>query len=58
MADEPKTKVEFKQFSGMTSNVNPHLVEPGAMIEQVNCRSQRIGELVVRKGLREVTFDN
>lgn len=58
MTDEPKAKVEFREFPGMTSNVNPHRVEPGAMLEQVNIRAGRVGELKVRSGLREVTFDS
>lgn len=56
--DEPKVKVSFREFQGMTSNVNPHRVEPGAMLEQTNCRTARAGELVVRSGYREVTFDS
>ena len=60
MADtnQIKAKVDFAEFTGMTSNVNPHRVEPGAMLQQVNCASSRVGELVCREGLRVVTFDN
>ena len=58
MADEIKVRpVDYLEFLGMTSNVNPHRVEPGAMLLQVNCASERAGELVGRRGLREVTFD-
>ena len=59
MADEVKVKpVDFLEFAGLTSNVSPHRVEPGALLEQVNCASERAGELVVRRGLRAVTFDS
>jgi len=57
MAEEAPTAVEITTFKGMTSNANKHRLEPGVSVEQVNCNSQKAGELTVREGFRPVTFD-
>ena len=58
MADEAPVVTRIREFVGLTTNANPHRLPPGAMVEQVNAHSPRVGELVGREGLREVTFDN
>lgn len=54
--DEPQ-QVVIREFQGMVSNRNPHNLEPGRMIAQVNCLVRRPGELMVRGGLREQVSD-
>ena len=58
MAEESPSAVENKVFSGQVSNANPHRLEPGKSVEQVNCQCEKAGELVVRKGFRSISFDN
>lgn len=58
MADKAKEAVEFKDFLGMASNVNPNDVGPGAAQDQRNVCCIRQAELQVRKGLAEVTFED
>lgn len=54
MAEAAKTGVEF-QFEGLFSNLsNP---KPGQAQVQVNCLSDRLGQLVTRPGLQELSFD-
>ena len=38
-------------------NVDPRDIPPGAAEVQVNCCSLVLGELTVRRGLQEVTFE-
>lgn len=58
MADEAETGEKVREFPGLVTNANPHRIPVGATVEQTNCSSPRAGELDVRTGLREVTFDN
>lgn len=44
-------------FPGMMTNVDPRDLPAGAAEEQVNATCVVIGELRVRLGVREVTFD-
>ena len=57
MAMEEEVQVEVRDFKGMVSNRNPHTLEPGQAVLQVNCLSRRPGELTVRGGLRLQTWD-
>lgn len=45
-------------FPGMMSDVDPRDIPAGAAEEQVNICSMVPGELRVRLGLQEVTFDS
>lgn len=58
MADEESPEVHMRDFVGMTSNMNPHNLQPGAMVSQVNLLVRRPGELVARGGLREQQGDS
>jgi hypothetical protein len=54
-----KAEAEILQstFTGMVSNVNPKDLRPGQAALQINVTAIRHGELSVRRGLRELTFD-
>lgn len=54
-----KADVEFKMssFLGMVSNVNRTDLRPGQSFLQINVTAVRHGQLEVRLGLRELTFD-
>lgn len=54
---EPRAQLEIADFSGMASNVDPTDVQPGVSRLQVNVHSIRRGELAIRRGLRELSFD-
>ncbi len=49
--------IRVDNFSGLVSNVNPRAVKPGGAVEQRNVTVTRLGELAVRRGLRELVFD-
>ena len=53
-----EAEVTVSSFQGMVSNVDPHDVEPGQSVSQVNVLSHRQGELVLRGGIREATYDS
>jgi hypothetical protein len=57
MADAPRSTVEAKDFSGLVTNADPADIPVGAAEDQVNCASMTLGELQVRLGYRQVTFD-
>lgn len=50
-------RVVIGDFGGFRSNVDPHDVEPGVAIQQINAMSWKPGELRVRPGFRVVRFD-
>lgn len=58
MADIARPSVQIVDFDGLMENVDPRDVPDGAAEEQVNATCFRFGELSVRNGLREVTFEN
>jgi hypothetical protein len=49
--------VTVRDFVGMAPNRDPHDVEPGQSVHQVNCGVGPQGELRVRLGLAVVRFD-
>lgn len=49
--------VEIMDFPGMITNLDERDLPPGAASEQVNVCSLIGGELQVRRGIREVTFE-
>jgi len=57
MKQEPKARLQMRDFPGQQSNLDPLDVEPGGAVEQVNLKCVRTGELRVRGGLRQVTFE-
>ena len=64
MSEPAKTNVEMTDFPGLVLNVAGRDLPPGAAGEQTNlaCLSiggiGGIGELCVRRGYRQVTFEN
>lgn len=57
MAEKALAEVMIKDFSGMASNVDPTDLRPGLAVLQVNVKSIRKGELILRRGLQELSFD-
>ena len=57
MSDQPQKSVSIRQFPGLVTQADPHDTNPGAASVQINIRSDRPGELNVRRGMRLVEFD-
>jgi len=57
MAQPAQTAVDVRQFQGMFSNADPHDLPPGMSVVQVNAAVIIVGQLQVRRGLRELKFD-
>lgn len=53
----PDDQVTIADFGGYMPNSDPHDLEPGMSIRQVNAMSWKPGELRVRPGFRVVQFD-
>jgi hypothetical protein len=56
MDNQPTLPIE--SFQGLYSNHDPNDLEPGQAQAMLNCWSPRPGELLVRPGLREMTWDS
>lgn len=54
----PRTSVELMDFPGLVTDVDPIDFEPGMAQDQVNAVSIVRGELQVRRGYRQVQFEN
>ena len=57
MGVEAKEVVEIKDFRGMASNFDPNDISPGTSQVQTNVNGLQRGQLEVRRGMREVTFE-
>lgn len=57
MAELAKEKVEIRDFPGLASDLDPQDIGPGAAEEQVNVTSDVTGELNVRLGYRQLSFE-
>ena len=57
MAEPAQTVVEIRDFRGMASNYDPNDITPGASQLQINVNGLQRGQLEVRRGMREVTFE-
>jgi len=57
MGEKPLSEREHTKFGGMVSSIDPHDVPPGQSVLQINGTAVRPGELVVRGGLKELSFD-
>ena len=53
-----KQSVELRDFPGLVTNLDPHDLPPGAAQVQINVVSIVSGELQVRLGIKEVTFED
>lgn len=49
--------VTIEVFQGLHSAQDPYDLAPGQAMEQVNCWSPLVGQLVIRPGIREMTSD-
>lgn len=58
MSDTPRVSVEMADFPGLVLNVDRRDLPPGAAEEQTNLACLSVGELSVRRGYREVTFES
>jgi hypothetical protein len=54
---EEDRSVTIRHFDGMAPNSDPHDVQPGTSLHQVNVVAGPPGELRVRLGCRNVKFD-
>ena len=57
MGEPAKAEVSIKDFRGMGSNYDAKDLPPGLSKIQINVNGFRRGELLVRRGLREITFE-
>lgn len=53
----PKNVVQMRDFPGLVVSVDPHDVEPGVAVIQVNVTSQNPGMLKTRMGWRVCVFE-
>lgn len=51
-------QVMIREFKGFQPNADPHDLEPGVSIRQVNVSAQRPGELRVRAGFATIRYDS
>lgn len=54
----PLRQIEMNDFPGLMLNTDADDIPPGAAREQVNVASSILGDLVVRSGYRQVTFED
>lgn len=58
MGKPAENTVFLEDFLGLVNNVDDRAIPPGAGQIQINCCCIRMGELEVRWGLRQLTFDS
>jgi hypothetical protein len=58
MGEPARKSVEIRDFQGMASNMDPTDIKPGTSQLQVNVNGYKRGQLEVRRGLREITFES
>ncbi len=58
MGQAAKTRVEIRDFQGLSIGDDSIDMEPGQSDDQVNAVSVGQGSLEIRRGYREVTFEN
>jgi hypothetical protein len=57
MAETPKSLVEIIDFPGLMEDQDPYDFEPGGSSIQVNACCIAAGQLDIRHGSRQVTFE-
>ena len=57
MGQKAKDSVPIMDFGGLVTNVERHDARNGTSPEQINLCCIRVGELRVRAGWQEVTFE-
>lgn len=58
MGDAPLSEEVHASFNGMVSVMDPRDLPPGQSVLQINGNCVRPGELNVRNGLAELTFED
>jgi hypothetical protein len=58
MSQEAQTRLVMRDFAGFITNVDPLDMPPGAGLVQVNLLSREEGEMLVRRGLAPLRFEN
>ena len=58
MSEKALSEQDYSTFAGMQSSVDPHDVQPGQAVLQINGTAIRPGELNIRKGLLELQFED
>jgi hypothetical protein len=53
-----RQRVEYRDWSGLITDIDPHNLPPGAAAEQVNCVCYDSAQLQSRLGMRELTFES
>lgn len=54
----PKSTVSIRDFMGMATNIDPSNLKPGVARVQINVHGIQRGQLEVRRGLRELVFED
>jgi hypothetical protein len=49
--------IELSEWTGLVTNASPYVLPPGAAIIQTNLQVINPGQLVVRQGLTQFTYD-
>ena len=57
-ADKVVARVAIRDWPGLVTTSDRKDIPPGAGQIQLNCQSERQGELRVRRGLKRVLFDS
>lgn len=58
MSEPAAGGIVLRDFPGIVNNLDPRDLPPGTAEQQVNLLSRIQGQMIVRRGLREVTFDS
>ena len=56
--ETPVSETDYSKFGGMVSVADPRDVPPGQSTLQINAMAVRPGELLIRSGLKELTFED
>jgi hypothetical protein len=56
--EKAETRTGAVEFGGLNLAADPHDIDAGESVAQVNVTSTGSGELRSRRGLRELTFDS
>jgi hypothetical protein len=58
MGQPARNTVQISDFPGLITNVDHHDLPDGAADIQTNVVCQSVGQIVTRKGYREVSFES
>lgn len=58
MSKQERSEVRIRTFQGLVLSTDPHDLEPGQAVEQVNMIITNDGEMQTRKGYRFVSFED